>query len=302
MNIKQPIDVDDLDAELHIFDEANWDFFDVSQDDRNYEYFNDIRDTDFDRRGILDVVRQALPAVMVSFFMLICFVVYVSVSGVFDKREYNEVLGLKSQNDALMLTYVDGEAGTSEDIIVLSELLKLYFDTIRAENCYDALYEYCYSTSTFADSYKSFTEKIVSSYDTNDCYARALREFGGFCTVNKIDRVIIRDDGTYYCYVYLNMPSPADMYEYVYLYSYNMTKYFGSNELSEANMLRFLIETTQQNPVPCISREYCLKFKRDMSGDLKLIDDSQVTSTCIESYTNAVSQMTKILKGTLTVD
>lgn len=293
-------EVQSLDDDLNLFGEDDWDFIGqvVDSQAENYEYFCDM-DVEFRKTSVGEKLKPLFGVACILFVMVLGVTVLIKVSGAFDNRDYENVLNMQSTMDGSpQIVYAKGDEGSSEDIIGVSQVLQGYFNILKAEDSYTGLYDYCYSTSTFADSYKSFTGRIEWAYDTSDCYARALREFGGFCSVGRITRLVVQED-IYYCYVMLGMPSTVGVQEYVYLYSYNLTKFFGSHDLNEANMIRALLEITEANPIPADVNEQCIRLKKDSSGNFRVVDDSLITSTCIEAYTHAVSQITKILSGSL---
>ena len=52
MKIRSANEIKSLDDELNLFEETEWDFLSVvDTKDTNFEYFNDIRDSDFDKRN-----------------------------------------------------------------------------------------------------------------------------------------------------------------------------------------------------------------------------------------------------------
>ena len=301
MKVRSVNEVQSLDDELNLFEEDNWDFMAVLDNhDTNYEYFNDIRDTDFDKKSSSVTLKSLAPMICVAAFLLVAGFVTMKAVGVFDSNEdYQSVANTVTVKDSVSLQRVEGKQADSSELIDISKVLQTYFDVLRSESDYTQLNDYCKNSSTFSSTYYTCTDKVVSLYDNNDCYARALREFGSFCSVGKVNEVIVKDN-IYYCYVNLNIPSSNDIYEYIYLYSYNMTKFFNMNDLTEANMVKYLLETTAENPISCTQTEYCLKFVKTQDGSFKIVDDSSITSICTDAYTNAISQMSSILGGNLT--
>ena len=51
----------------------------------------------------------------------------------------------------------------------------------------------------------------------------------------------------------------------------------------------------------CSVNEYCIKMKKTSTG-FKIVDDSIITSQCIDSYTSAITQITNILRGSIATD
>lgn len=303
MKIRSPQEIQSLDDDLKLFEEDSWDFLSVVDNrEENYEYFNDIRDTDFDKKSKASSLKSFMPVATMITVMVACVLITIKVTGVFDYSDYDKVASIQSVNEqANTMTYVTGTEATSDELISVSKVLSLYFTTLRNETAYENLYSCCASTSVFADTYYSATNKVQTLFDTNDCYARALREFAGFFNLNQINKVIVKD-GIYYCYVDLSIPSATNIQEYVHLYSYNMTKNFSVEAVNEANIVKYLLETTAENPVGVTTSEYCIKLQKQADGSFKILDDSMLLNKCIEAYTTAVSYITSILGGTLTTD
>lgn len=300
MKIRSTNEIKTLDDELNLFEETDWDFLSVvDRHDTNFEYFNDIRDTDFDKRHKFDLKGTIIPVFSLIVLLGTCIFMVIS-TGVFDKTDYNSVLNIQSINQSSDTSYVNGADVDSENFLAITGVLSRYFRCLQDKNDYNELYEVCSATSTFADTYYNSINKVEVLFDKNDCYARALREFGGFCRLSKVNRIIYKDD-IYYCYANLTMPTSNDIYEYVYLYSYNFTKEFNTYLPTEAGIVKYLLELIRDNQLPCSSMEVCIKFV-EKDGKFKITDDSFITSTCVDAYTSAVSQISTILGSNLTND
>lgn len=299
MKIRSANELKSLDDELNLFEETDWDFLSVVDNhDTNFEYFNDIRDTDFDKRGKFKIKEHILPIVSVIAVLSACIIIVINTTGILDRSDYDSVLNMQSVNQAAGISYVSGEDVDSDTFLAISGVLNRYFKCLQSEDSYDDLYDTCSVTSTFADTYNSSVNKVEVLYDRNDCYARALREFGSFCSLLKVNKVVYKDN-IYYCYANVVMPTSNDVYEYVYLYSYNFTKEFTTYLPTEAGIVKYLLKLTEDNSVPCSSVEICIKFV-EKDGEYKLVDDSFVTSICVDAYTSAVNQISKILGSNLT--
>lgn len=301
MKVRSAKELQDLDQEIDLFDSDSWDFIPLgSLEGQNFEYFNDIQDRDFLKRNKLTVAKSFMGYSCAIFIMLFCCIWTIHYTGVLNDSDYKNAQKIQNPWSSSHSSYVDGVEVSSEELIEISKLLNNYMRVIKMEHDYTFLYDYCLNTSTFADTYYTNTAKIVDLFDSNDCYARGLRKFGGLCNVNRINKVIEKD-GIYYCYASLNIPTTNDVYEYVYLYSKNMTKYFAKNDVTESNIVRYLIETMEENTMYCSVNEYCIKMKKTSTG-FKIVDDSIITSQCIDSYTSAITQITNILRGSIATD
>lgn len=298
MNVKTQKEIKSLDDDLKLFDDDTWDFFGgvIDTKEENYEYFNDIRDTSFDKKSG-SKLKTFVCCSLIAFSFIALSLAALHYSGVLNRKDYNAVSDMKSSNEGVMTNYISGDIASNDDLIEISDVLSSYFRVLKAENSYDDLYDYCNLTSTFADTYSSFTSKIKTSYDLNDCYARSLREFGGMCSLVDITKVIVKDD-IYYCYAEVSIPSSSEIYEYVYQNQYNMIKHFKSTQLSEENMIKYLLSATNVARIPTSNQEILIKMKCSSNG-FKIVDDSCITSSCIDAYTETINQMTRVLNNTL---
>ena len=299
MKIRTNDEIRNIDSSLNLFEDTNWDFFGVLETkEPNYEYFDDVRDSSFDRsvqsigKGI-----KSFAIGLVSVGILVCMVLIgIKVTGILDKSDYNNIKDITGVQAGVQTVYVEGDVASNNDTRAISEVLNNYCRVLSEESSYDSLYDYCKMTSSFADTYNRFTSKIKVGYDINDCYARSLRKFGGFCSLNEVTKVIIKDD-VYYCYVKLTIPTKSVMFDYVYENKYNFTKHFTSNSASEEEVVRYMIDVLDTNSLPMTSQEVLLKFVKTSSGEFKILDDSVITSSCIDAYTECVTQITKIVGG-----
>lgn len=284
-----------LDDELNLFDESEWEFMDVfDTSQQNCEYFNDIRDSDFVKKKF-SFGADAIAIIALVLTVIIGITLVLNISGVLDNTDYKRILEMQSVVQDTQMTYVSGVEVSSEELVAISSSLNSYFSCIRSESDYAVLYDYCATTSSFADTYYATTNKVVELYDTNDCYARSLRKFASFCTPGKISKVV-QKDGIYYCYLNFSYPSTTDVQEYINLYSYNMSKYFKGHEINDANIIRFLMDNLEVNPMGCHSEEYCIRLSK-VDGKFVLSNDSFLTSICTDAYTDAVVQVTNTLGG-----
>lgn len=115
--------------------------------------------------------------------------------------------------------------------------------------------------------------------------------------MNKIDRVI-KKDNTYYCYVYLNVPTNEDIFQYVYMHQYDIAKYFTNREINEENIVRFLLDTTEQSAISSTSVGYCIEFEKSGS-DFIIKNDKIFSDDAINSFKEATTQVTNIIRGTI---
>lgn len=196
-------------------------------------------------------------------------------------------------------TYVEGTECSTVDLVEISKVLNNYVSVINSGNKYSNLNSLCFSeASTFAESYKDYCSNIEYSFDSNDCYARMMQEFGRNITLNNIDKVI-KNEGTYYCYLDVAVPTESDIHDYIYLYSYNMTKYFTSNVVTQANVIGYLLDTLRVSKVTCSNSVLCIEMVKLQDGSFVIKDDSVITDAIQTAYTEAVNQMVCILGNNL---
>lgn len=299
MNIRADNHIQSLDDEIKIFDDDRWDLLDISNDTVNFEFFNEFEDTrEFESQRLNFFLTIAQ---MVSLVIFACLILlgFASKIGFFDKDGLDEAQNIARYDTEVKTQYVEGEEGSNEDIIETSKVLGNYFNILKNEADYSLLDDCCLTSSTYTANYNNYTANMVDNYDMNDCYARALKSIGGDCRLNKVNKVIIKDN-LYYCYASLNMPSYIDMYEYIYMHQYHFTKHFNTVEITQANVLKYFLEVIEEDHIPMASKEYCIVFSKDANGNLKIQDDSQIYEDVSSVYTSAIQQIIQLLEGTLT--
>lgn len=294
------MEIQSLDDELNLFEENEWDFMSVvDTQGNNYEYFNDIRDTDFDikKRNPTAIVSYVALAASVLAMMLI---VTLKVTNFFNDDEWRELNNLQTIQGGGVVTQVSGgEAATPEELIEVSNLLGGYIRCTQARGDYYSLDTYCVGKSEFAKKYYDSVNSVLTIYDINDCYARGLREFAGMYRINRINQVI-KKDGVYYCYVTAEYPTIYDVSEYIQMNNQTFVKRFqGGYDINEASVAKFLLEVIDEKAPPSTTSDVCLKVKSS-DGDLQLVDDSFMLSMASDDYSVAVNQVLKSLDSLLT--
>lgn len=295
MKVKSQNDFQSLDEELNLFEESEWDFMRVvDTQEENFEFFDDIPDIDYDERRAK--IRTIVPFVGIAALIIFSGVWLVNTLSSRVDLEYERLQ--QSLMGAQTISYVEGDEVSSEDFISINQMLASYFNTLQSKSGYDNLNELCMTDSTFATDYQNSIDKMTETWDVYDCNARAMSEFGTYVKLNKIDKAVLKDN-TYYVYYNVTVPSKDDIYQYIHLYSYNLTKYFNSNEVNQQNVARFLIDTMETNPLPTASQTLCIEVVKSADGGFKIVDDSEITSICDTAYNYAISQITKILGNNL---
>jgi hypothetical protein len=265
----------------------------VENQEINFEYFNDIRDSDFTKKTTLEHLSNYIGVGVLVAVLCLCILVVYS-TGVLDTTIVDSSNTMLNTTDSASTSaYVDGDEVTSDEFLAIQGVVNSYMKTINKGKSYYDLYNYCKSTSTFADTYLSNTNNIVELYDKYDCCARALRAFGKSCTLNKVDTVIKSDD-IYYCYVTISVPTDTDISNYVYQNQYTLLKKFNGVAPTEESIFEYMLDVMETNPLPTTSQSFCIKFVLS-NGSYEITDDSFMTSTCTDAYTSAVYKMSQML-------
>lgn len=285
MSIKSKENLTELDKQMSLIEEDDWDFFGIEEaDDSNFEYFNDIRDIDF-TKATRTKFETIVPVLCIILSMASIILIALNVTG-YSFRKQPASTPVQSTG----LARIEGEQADNDAMVGCSTTLSRYFSILQSQSGYTDLNNLCQGGSTFDINYEKMCNSIQSSYDIYDGSARVLKLLGSSCSVGQINEIIESDD-LYYCYVTLNTPSSHDMYEYLYLYQYNMSKFFTTNSATEENMLKFMAETLKTNSIQCSSAEYCIILNKDF----KITDDSQIYGICNSTYSSGVSQLGQMI-------
>lgn len=291
MKVRSVTEIQSLDDELNLFEESEWDFMSiVDTRGNNYEYFNDIRDDDFEFRktGVKDwFVYVACGLTVLTLMVMIT----LKVTNFFDDSEWRELNNMQSVYSGNTVSYISGgEEASPEDLISISNLLSSYTRCLQAKGNYGALDDYCVDGSKFRSKYYGTVDNVETIYDVNDCYARGIREFGSYYKVLRINRVIVKD-GVFYCYANVEFPTIYDVSEFVQTNNQSFVlKFQGGGNVNEASVAKFLLEVIEENYVPRTTSEVCIQLSKTDSG-FKMVDDSFILSVCNDDYSVAVNQV-----------
>lgn len=299
MNVIQNKVIDE--DELNLFDESDWDFLSVEEGSRNFQFFEDIPDLDFtlqkDSKSkiVLFTILSSILGVLVSFCFILGYQIFIEpLLDLSTEEEYRQAI---EEIDNSRLKHIVGKSVDSSELIEVSEVFNNYFSVLENQTGYADLHNICLSGSNFAETEERHRTKAKESYDTADCYSRALRGFSSYISLDYVDEVVYKD-GVYYCYVVLNIPDSECLFDYFMGYKYEMTKFFQTHDLDQVNITRCLLSLIENNNVPLKSQEYLFKVSKTNSGFI-VNDDAQVTNICTDAYNSAISNITQILGGTL---
>lgn len=295
MKIKSASELNMLDEKINLFNEPDWDFISgLDSQAENYEYFNDIRDTSFDKRNVNPVI--FLIGFFVVFLAVIIYIAYryVNVGG---DKAYATALGITSGSKS-NLEYIEGTEASGDTYAGVSEVLSSYFNTLNNKKGYNNLYTLCSVTSTYADTYNSKIKLVKSSFDHSDSFCRLFREYGSLVGLLKVNKVILKD-GIYYCYLGVSSPTVNTIREYAQANAINLTKEFQSYLPTEASIVKYWLELMSKSRVGSEPTEILLKL-RPVNNTYQIIDDSVFTSLCIDAYSSSISYVSEILGTKLT--
>ena len=288
MKAKTKEDLSSLDEELFLFDDIDWSF--TLDDSEEHEYYQGIN-SDFQSRSLVETIKYCIIT------LVLC--TSVGIGGVFVYETYFKTsidtgshLNLLS-DDELIIKRIDGGIEVSSDeFIGISKVISGYFGVLKTD-VYSNLNKYCLKSSTFYETESMYREKMEYSFDKNDCYSRALRCFSEYFSVKRVKEILYKDD-VYYAYVEINFPDNNSLLEYFYTYSVDMTKYFNSNDITDSNIVRYILQLSDTFGLPTSSTEVCIELSK-VDNNYLLVDDSFLTSNCTSGYNYAVSQVVRLL-------
>ena len=129
MRVRDVKSIQSLDDDLHLFDETDWNFYDVLEEqNKNFEYFNDIPDNDFTvKKGIkasdIFALSSLLAVIVLSLLLLFN-------SGIFNDSDFDEMKNLRGVQDSVMVSYVEGSEASSNDLVDISTQLNKNMTTM----------------------------------------------------------------------------------------------------------------------------------------------------------------------------
>ncbi len=302
MRVKSKAELEELDMSLDLFDDSDWDFLGVDpKETKNFEYFNDIKDTDYLKPH--SKYSGVLPVIVTSCICMAIlgvggtFALY--KTGAFSGEVYNQQLASSEAN--LKVDRVKGGKPVNADMeLEVSRVLTSYFSVLQEKQSYETLKEYCKDTSIFDSTYGSFVEQMETNYDTNDCFARAMRYFGGQSRISKVNE-ILEKDGVYYVYVDAYLPTDDSIISYMRYNDYNVSKHFTSTEVNEANMLMYFFELADTSQVTYDLQEYCIECTLDENDQMTLVEDYDIANACTSAYQIVIEEMQRTIKNSLEI-
>ena len=292
-----------LDDEIDIFGENDWKFIDITVQDNNIEYFNDIRDTQFDGSGADNSIKQFMVICIFVFIFAVLTMLAIQWSGVLDRRDYDKVANIQSDynGDSSVASSKApekiGEVVDDSDLLVeVSENLSEYFASLQSGNL-EILNEYAFDSSV-GTMYSERKKEIKTTYDVNDCYARLIKYLATHTKVGKINE--IRKEGdTYYVYVNIALTTETDVSDFIYRNKMNFVKNFNTVELTKENIMKYILKVLETDSLGVTSSEHCLKMQRSTDGRLILVDDTVISQVYTDTYKELLERIVQIVGGDL---
>lgn len=289
--------------DVNIFNEEDWDFFsEAAVATEAYDYINTEQTASrrLRLRAFKEAIKTGTIAFLVAFVVLVVFVAVTAASLTYMSRameHQNDVSNKMVQAEHTnQLERIKG--GKEVDNAVLRDVsgtLTTYFDVLRVEAGYDNLDNFVSGGSNFTATEAAYRSSTEVSYDVNDCNARILRQLGSCVTLNKIND-LYEKDGIYYCYASLNVPSTTQLSTYYRGYNYDLTKFFKVNDVSTANVAKFVVTVLNNRDFPIAETEWLFTLKYE-DGIYKIIDDTEITDYCMRISSSSMTTVIGLVKG-----
>lgn len=289
--------------DVNIFNEEDWDFFsEAAVATEAYDYINTEQTASrrLRLRAFKEAIKTGTIAFLVAFVVLVVFVAVTAASLTYMSRameHQNDVSNKMVQAEHTnQLERIEGGKEVDNDVLRdVSGTLTTYFDVLRVEAGYDNLDNFVSGGSNFAATEAAYRSSTEVSYDVNDCNARILRQLGSCVTLNKIND-LYEKDGIYYCYASLNVPSTTQLSTYYRGYNYDLTKFFKVNDVSTANVAKFVVTVLNNRDFPIAETEWLFTLKYE-DGIYKIIDDTEITDYCMRISSSSMTTVIGLVKG-----
>lgn len=287
-------EVADLQEELNLFTEDEWLFIpDRSEELENFDYLFDQNNFD-DSHEV-----SALNAFTLGVLFCTCVLVVMVSAQWFltdDGGDYIATKNIRSSQYTETVNYVNGEEADNMVLVDASTTLSGYFGVLRTGTEYEKLSDLC-SDSSYRKLHYKYNDGIETSWDSYDCRARMLKEYGSFITLGSITRIIEKDE-VYYCYIKASIPTNEDIYEYINMYRYNFIKHFTAEDITEENIVRYFLTLTRLNIVSSTQKEYCIEMVYE-GDNLVISSDNWITEYCNMGYKTTVETIANLVGGSV---
>lgn len=286
MTIKTKYELQQLDEDLHLFEEEEWDFFSESFITSRDEDFMLVPKSEYIKYGVC--VATLVGAILFSGVHLYNITIGRHLlSG-------NAVQAVSPYNTKTKLDRVDGSSVSSEDFIEVQRLLSGYFSIVQSGNSLKLLNSMCVDNSKYYLNEQSHMNSMKSSYDEDDCYLRATKCFARYISILRVNDVIY-SDGTYYAYVQMGYPDKDSLREYYYSNSSILKKYVSARSISKESIVRGITSLIEAYDLPISDEEICIELKKDSISGYLIRDDTFVLDRCEEIYNNSIEYIVELL-------
>lgn len=191
------------------------------------------------------------------------------------------------------LDYINGVEASSEEYIRVNKYLTDYFNVYAKGEGFDKLNEFVSDGSSVADKAEDYRVHTKHSYDKQDCYYRGMKFFGTYIRLNKVNKVLIKDN-QYYVYCWVNVPYTDGLSEYYNKNAADLVLFFNKNSKTMPNLTKYIVKSLKNTTIPCVEREYLFKLDKD---SLKLVDDTGMIELLVKPYEEAMNVVSKVLSG-----
>lgn len=293
MRIRSEAEIKAIDSSIQVISEDAWDFFNVSEEDKNYEYFNDIQDKTIRKKmGASIPIGLYITSILGILFLVL--VVIVCVGIIFSSRNDADYVRLQ-QLQAGLTTQVEeqltGASVSSDDLIECSLGLQEYF-----RNCLDPVTNKAVINSMCAEGKSNIVECVednfsqrASMYDEYDCIYRTLLQQLAFVEGVTVSQAVYTEDGDIDCVARLQWVSGEDLCSWCLRNQVSLAKFATKNGTSRALALRFFLINVTNKASFNTSVDY-VRFRIKKDGGNYYIDDSAFSKHCVDAYEKYIKQ------------
>lgn len=276
-------------VDLSCFDEDDWLFEGVDSDEHYVEAFSMALEGNVTKRGrFLNALGVAI-CVVAS-----CVAIGVSCREFFIPDELSE-----PYKEEVVVVYKGVDASTTE-LIDVSKVLGEYTHTLKENVGLSNLNALCLDGSLLNRAEAEYRSKMEYNRDMYDSKARGLRGFASNMSLARVKAVTV-EDGVYYCYASMSVPDLEQFWEYYLTYSYEITKYFNTRDITNAEVCNYITKQLEQRDIPIKYDDVVFELERTQEG-YKLKDDSYFCDLCVDCYNSSVINITDLVSTNARVE
>ena len=295
MNVRAltPNELLEFDNGLTLFRDTEWDFSRVfNKQTNNFSYFDTVADLAEVSRwgGFWAIVKTSVPFIALT--ASCCMFAYNKLVVPNDYQMYLDSLKTIQTDEAqLIVNYKAGVEASDDELIAVSKLMSGYYNA----SIYD-LSSFCIDGSAVVNEYKSAIDSMENIHDSGDMRSRYISSTFEDFDLIKIDKLIIGEDGNYYCYCLSNRPTGKSVEDYVLTNAYNYTKKFSGGGFTDADLIEYTLNLKETEPMITERGVDCIVLAKDSLGNFQVADDSEIISLISDSYTSLLQQLNKIIQ------